>query len=164
MAIDPVVLLTEELRSIELALSKATQIYNRSGLRQDGEVVNMLLIRTKRLFDELFETVPSSALGAAEIIGIAAQRLPFSHARYAAHLHTIADRLSMGQRNHCDLVWLRAMQAALMEGLCGKDGGRIACMLSLAIQGASRPVMVFRSVKPSPRPTAWQDILSARPN
>jgi hypothetical protein len=164
MAIDPVVLLAEDLRTAEAALTKATQNYNGHGRREDGELVILLLDRIKRLSCELFETVPTSALGAAELIGMAARRLPFTYSRYATHLHEIADRLYMGQRAHSDLVWLRALQAALVDGMCGKDGDKVAPLLNLSILGASRPVMVFRSVTPMCGSAPWKSILVSRPN
>lgn len=161
MRIDPVVVLTDELHAIELALSRASRAYSQSGKREDGEVVNTLLARTRRLFAEIMETVPSSAIGAAGLVALAAQRLPFSHARHAARLHNIADRLAAGHRNKDDLIWLRAMQAALLEGIGAKEGGKTAQLLGLAIQGACRPVMVFRSVKPVSGPAGWRETLAA---
>jgi hypothetical protein len=163
MTIDPVILLVEELRSVELALSKATQTYRRTSQREDGEVINLLLAKLKRLFGELFETMPTSSSGAAELIDIAAQRLPFAYARFAAHLHNVADRLSQGRRDHPDLVWLRAMQAALLEGVCGDEGRKMAPLLDLAIRGAARPVMIFRTTLNVPGPAPWKNVLAAHP-
>lgn len=161
MAIDPVVLLAEELRSVEVALSKAIVAYNKSGMSEDGNLVNKLLKRVKTLLCELFDTVPTSAIGASELISIAAQRLSFANSRYAIQLHNIADRLSMGRRDQADLIWLRAMQAGLLEGVCGKEGERIAPLINLAIIGASKPVTVFRSVSTHPGQLPWQNILEA---
>ena len=163
MPIDPVILLVEELRSVELALSKATQTYRRTSQREDGEVINLLLAKLKRLFGELFETMPTSSGGAAELVDIAAQRLPFAYARFAAHLHNVADRLSQGRRDHSDLVWLRAMQAALLEGLCADEGRKMAPLLDLAIRGAARPIMIFRTTLNAPRPAPWKNVLMAHP-
>jgi len=161
--IDPVILLVEELRSVELALSTATQTYRRTSQREDGEVINLLLGKLKLLFGELFETMPTSSAGAAELIDIAAQRLPFTYARFAAQLHNVADRLSQGRRDHSDLVWLRAMQAALLEGLCGEGGRKMATLLDLAIRGAARPVMIFRTALNAPGPAPWKNVLMAHP-
>jgi hypothetical protein len=155
--------LVEELRSVELALSKATQTYRRTSQREDGEVVNLLLGKLKRLFGELFETMPTSSAGAAELIDIAAQRLPFAYARFAAHLHNVADRLSQGRRDHSDLVWLRAMRAALQEGLCGEEGRKMAPLLDLAVRGAARPVMIFRTTQSAPGPAPWKSVLLSQP-
>lgn len=159
MAIDPVVLLAEELRTAEGALDKATHVYNRDGKQSHGELVNLLLTKVKRLFAELFETEPTSALGAAELVRIAAQRLPFAYSRHAAHLHEISDRLSCGQRSLSDLVWLRAMRAALQDGFFGKDGEKTARLLTLAIEGARRPVMVFHAVQPPLVNPPWRGII-----
>jgi len=123
----------------------------------------LLLAKLKRLFSELFETVPTSSAGAAELIDIAAQRLPFTYARFAAQMHNVADRLSLGRRDHSDLVWLRAMQAALLDGLCGEEGRKVVPLLNLAIQGAARPVMIFRTVRTSPGPAPWKTVLMAHP-
>jgi hypothetical protein len=161
MPIDPVILLTDELHAIELALSRASQAYNQSGRREDGEVVNTLLARTKGLFEEIMETVPTSAMGAAALVMLAGQRLPFSHARHAARLHNIADRLAAGCRDQKDIIWLRAMHAALLEGIGARDGGKTAQLLDLAIRGACRPVMVFRSVTPVSGPAGWRETLTA---
>lgn len=159
MTIDPVVLLAEELRTAEAALEQATQIYNRDGKRAHAELVNVLLAKLKRLFAELFETEPTSALGAAELVRIAAQRLPFACARNATQLHQIADRLCDGERSLSDLVWLRAMRAALLDGFFGKDGEKTARLLALAIAGARRPVMVFHAVRPPLVNPPWRGII-----
>jgi len=160
MAIDPMILLAEELRSTEAALDEASRIYFREHKKEDGEMVNFLIGRLKRLYNDTFKTTPTSVIGAAELVRIAARHLPFSHARYATHLQEIADRLSMGQKHHADLVWLRALQAALAEGLCGRDGDTIAPWLSLAVIGASRPIMVFRSVQTDSGNPPWQAVLA----
>jgi hypothetical protein len=160
MAIDPMVLLAEDLRSTEAALDEASRAYFREHRKEDGEMVNVLIARLKRLYGETLKTAPTSALGAAELVRIAARHVPFTHARYATHLQEIADRLSLGQKDHADLIWLRALQAALAEGLCGRDGDTIAPWLKLAVIGASRPVMVFRSVLPDSDSPPWRNILS----
>ena len=159
MMMDPGVMVAEELRAAESALDKATQIYNRDGKQMHGELVNLLLAKVKRLFAELFETEPTSAMGAAELVRVAAQRLPFAYSRHAAQLHEIADRLGMGQRKLSDLVWLRAMCAALNEGFFGKEGERTANLLQLAISGARRPVMVFHAVQPPLVNAPWKGII-----
>jgi hypothetical protein len=150
MEIDPVVLLAEELRTTETSLRKAVKRYELDHLQENGEAVNALLTSIKSLYRDIAETVPTSAMGAAEMIRIAAQRLPFSQARYATHFHEVADRLGAGRREHGDLVWLRAMRSALKDGQGGEQGQRAAPLLSLALAGASRPVVVFRAVAPPP--------------
>jgi hypothetical protein len=162
MTIDPVILLAEDLRMLEAALSKATQTYQAFGRREDGELVSVLLGRIDEVSNSLFETVPTSALGAGELVGMAAKHLPYSH--YAPHLHEIADRLSRGRRTHSDLVWLRALRAALVDGVCGKDGHKIIPLLDLAITGASRPVTIFRAASSASSAAPWQGILANRTN
>ena len=98
MNIDPVIFLAEELRSKERALHDAVKRYERDHAREAGERVNMLLAKLKILYREFFETVPTSALGAGEMVRMAAQRLPFSLARYTRHFHEVVDRLSEGRR------------------------------------------------------------------
>lgn len=159
MQMDPVVALTEELRAAESALDKATQIYNRDGRQAHGELVNVLLTKVRRLFTELFETEPSSALGAGELVRLAAQRLPFAYGRQTTQLHEIADRLSQGQRKLADLVFLRAMHGALLDGAFGGDGERTARLLQLALGGAARPLMVFQAVQPPRMNAPWREII-----
>lgn len=147
MAIDPVVVLAEELRATESALRQAVQRYELNHARENGEVVNTLLASIKSLYRDLAETRPTSAMGASEMVRLAAQRLPFSLSRHVNHLHEVADRLGEGRREHADLVWLRAMRAALKGGACGEQAMKAAPLLSLAIAGAARPVVVFRAVE-----------------
>jgi hypothetical protein len=151
MDMDPVVLLAEELRAAETALHAAVKRYEKDHLRENDKKVNTLLTSIKSLYRDIAETVPTSALGAAEMIRLAAQRLPFSMARYANHFHEVADRLGAGRREHADLIWLRAMRAALKDGQGGEQGLKAEPLLSLALAGASRPVVVFRAVVPPPR-------------
>ncbi|HVV27446.1 MAG TPA: hypothetical protein VHC40_05715 [Rhizomicrobium sp.] len=148
MEIDPVVVLADELRETEGALRSAVKQYERDGRRENGEAVNAILAALKSLHREFFETVPTSALGASELVRMVAHRLPFAHANSARRFHDIADRLGAGRRDHADLVWLRAMRVALAGGLCGEAGQKVAPLLGLAILGAARPVVVFRSVTP----------------
>lgn len=143
MDIDPVVLLAEELRGAEQALRSAVRRYELDRSSENGETVNTLLASVQKLHRELSQTQPTSALGASELVRLAAQRLPFSLARYADHFNQVADRLSIGRREHSDLVWLRAMRAALRNG--GQQAVTAAPLLQLAITGAARPVVIFRA-------------------
>ena len=145
MEIDPVVILADELRSTETALRDAVRRYEFDQAQENGEAVNTLLNSLKSIYRDIAETMPTSAIGAGEMVRLAAQRLPFSLSRYVTHFHEVADRLSEGRREHADLVWLRAMRAALRGGACGEQAMKAAPLLSLAIAGASRPVVVFRA-------------------
>lgn len=145
MHIDPVVMLAEQLRSLEAALKRA-----RDG--EDHDQACRILGKISLLTSELDETLPTSALGAAELLGFAAAALPFSGAKYALHLCEAAERLAQGQRTFADLVWLRAMREALAGGLCGQDGLVAADLIRRAIVGVSRPIVVYRAVM-APRST-----------
>ncbi len=143
MEMDPVVRLAEELRATERSLRSAIRRYEADRSNKNGEAVNALLASIKSLHRELGQTVPTSALGASELVRMAAQRLPFSLARYADHFNQVADRLSRGRREHSDLVWLRAMRATLRGG--EQQAAKAVPLLQLAIAGAARPVVIFRS-------------------
>jgi hypothetical protein len=146
MAIDPVVVLSEELREAENTLHAACRD-NPDALRgKSGEEICALTTRIREISNEIFETRPTSALGAGILVRMAAERLPFSYGSYTKHFHEIAERLGAGQRELADIIWLRAMRTALTGGLCGKDGVRIAPLLRLAIEGARQPIVVFRAV------------------
>jgi hypothetical protein len=148
--IDPVVVLAEELRATESALRNAVQRYELDQAQVNGEAVNSLLTSLKSIYCDIAETMPTSAIGASEMVRLAAQRLPFSLSCYVTHFNEVADRLGEGRREHADLVWLRAMRAALKGGACGEQGLKAAPLLSLAIAGAARPVVVFRSFDEPP--------------
>lgn len=150
MDMDPVLRLAEELRSAETALRAAIKRYEFDRARESGESVNALLQQVRQLHRDMTETVPTSAMGAGEVLRLAARRLPFSLARYSSHFHEVADRLGAGRREQADLIWLRAMRAALKGGQGGEQGQRTAPLLGLALAGAARPVVVFRASKPPP--------------
>ena len=139
MSIDPVVVLAEELRSTEYDLRDATD-------KQLGGTVSSLVRKIRGICRELAETTPTSALGASELVRLAAEHLPATHAHYTRHLSEIADRLGAGERQHPDLVWLRAITAAFEGGLCEESGAKAAVLIRLAIAGAARPVVVYRAV------------------
>jgi hypothetical protein len=151
MEIDPVVILAEELRAAESALRSAVRRYELDHVQEHGETVNTLLASLKSLYRDIAETMPTSAMGAGEMVRLAAQRLPFALSRYTTHFHEVADRLGAGRREHADLVWLRAMREALKDGACGEQGLKAAPLLGLAIAGAARPVVVFRAFGEPPR-------------
>ena len=163
MAIDPVIVLAEELRSAEATLRIAAKDYERNRCRERGETVNHLLSTIKSLNSELLETIPTSALGAAELIRLVMERLPFSHARYADHFSEVARRLGVGQRTHADLVWLRAMEMSLSSSAHGEFDFKAGPLLHSAIYGASRPVIVYRAVMPA-RSNNGQGAIASPPN
>jgi hypothetical protein len=146
VAIDPVIVLAEELRSTEATLRDAAKDYVRGNGSERVDAIQRLLFSMKNLNHQLLETVPTSALGAAELIRLLIQRLPPSHARHADHFSEVAQRLQCGQRAHADLVWLRAMQMSLRGSGRGGSDPQVAPLLRSAIVGAARPVLVFRTV------------------
>jgi hypothetical protein len=123
-------------------LADATQRYNRRACPRELETISRLIDPTRRVFDQLCALVPTSAVGAAEMIKIAMSRLPAEYSRYEKHMHDIAERLSRGQRDHADLVWLRALEAALVERMPKTNSCKIASLIASAIAGISRPVIV----------------------
>ncbi|MES2473122.1 MAG: hypothetical protein V4601_09825 [Pseudomonadota bacterium] len=145
METDRVVFLAQELRRKERALRAAIKRYDRNHARENGDTVNSLLCKLKVLHREFFETVPTSMLGASEMVRMAALCLPFSQARHTSHFHQVADRLRDGQREHADLVWLRAMHTALKDGKGGAQGAMAAPLLDQALKGAARPILVFHA-------------------
>jgi hypothetical protein len=150
MPIDPVIILMDEMQSAETSLRCATKLYERNRWREYGEAVTLLLANIKSLNSELLETMPTSPLGAAALLRVVTERLPFSHARYADHFLEISRRLGNGIRLHADLVWLRAMQASFVSRAEGEPDCKVALLLHLAIIGAARPLMVFRAIGPRP--------------
>lgn len=152
MPIDPVVLLAETIRSLERQIHTAMK--SEGGYdRNRQEAISLMLKRLRTLNADLLETCPISALGAGELIRIAADRLPFAHARYAGHLYRIAGRLAAGDRQQSDLIWLRALTEALSEEAdSGKRGNRTAQLLASAVKGVALPVIVWRAATPRQPP------------
>jgi hypothetical protein len=143
MPIDPVVVLAEELRIAEKQLRELCQ-------QKPEEALSGYMSHAVALYKELIETVPTSALGAAELIHLAAAILPQSDRVYARKMRRISDRMMSGLRLQEDLIWLRAISRIFSRGLCGEAGRKSAMLLSLAIRGAARPVIVYRAVEMNP--------------
>src|ERR1700748_3689018 len=156
MPIDPVVAITEKLLQAERALRDAR-------LRRDEKMTSRWLELVALLNEELYNAVPTSALGAAELLRRAAHSIGDPGASYANHMREIADRFADGTRALTDLVWLRSIRPALTGGLCGNDGIIVAPLIALAIKGASRPVVIFRAVLPSPRDGGWKQAHTGAP-
>lgn len=150
MAIDPVLLLAHALRENEKSLVAACKLQNTDYCPARAAVIVETLQHVRALYGELIETAPTSAMGSAELIRIAAQRLPFSHARYACHLDVIAGRLAAGKRLHPDLVWIRALADALAGAAPDRELGRTVTLLLTAIRGAAMPVLVHRGLRLQP--------------
>ena len=164
MPIDPIILLAEEIRTLEKQIHtvcKREGAYDRQGM----EAVNLMVGRLRALYGELLETMPTSAIGAGELIRIAADRLPFAQGRYASHLYRIAERLGAGERAQADLIWLRALAEALAEDTDAARGAdnRTARLLALAVKGMALPVVVYRAALPRRAPSHDLRTLSSGP-
>lgn len=164
MQIDPVIILAEKIRTLEKkihAVCKREGAYDREAM----DAVNLMVERLRKLYSELLETIPTSALGASELIRIAADRLPFTQGRYASHLYCIAERLGAGERTQTDLIWLRALAEALGEDpdATKRTDNRTARLLALAVKGMAQPVVVYRAVLPRCAPPHDLRALSSGP-
>jgi hypothetical protein len=164
VAIDPVIVLVEELRSADATLRNAAKVCVCGTRRERALSINRLLSTIRTLNHELLETVPTSALGAAELIRLVIERLPFSHMRYVDHFSEVARRLECGQRTHADLVWLRAMQMSLANGGTGDCAPQAGLLLRSAIFGAARPILVFRAAVPAACSVRAKGAMALPPN
>jgi hypothetical protein len=158
--IDPVLLLSDEIRSADGALREVTRQQNRNSRKDYSCLANLLAERVKRLDAELVEMQPTSAAGSAELLRVCADRLSFTQSRYIRRLHAVADSLSAGQCTSADLIWLRAVEVAAREGMLDSVGVGVAPLLRSAITGASRPVVVSDSACLSRDNPAWRTVLS----
>jgi len=149
MAIDPVIELVETMRGLDDRMDAGT--WDALGDAAQADYLGKLT-QVKCLYAALLDAVPTSVMGAGELLRLAAQRLPFAHARSAAHLKCIAGRLCEGRRRHADLVWLRDFADRI--AVAAPADKRLATMLNHAIAGASRPVLVWRAV---PRPNIQRE-------
>ena len=163
MPIDPVILLAEEIHTLEKqvhTVCKRDGAYDREGM----EAVNLMVDRLRGLYSELLETTPTSAIGAGELVRFAADRLPFAQGRYASHLYRIAERLTAGERSQADLIWLRALVEALANDSASTGtANRTVQMLALAVKGMAQPVVVWRAALPVHVPAHDLRALSSGP-
>jgi hypothetical protein len=151
VAIDPVLLLADEIRSLEKqlhAVIKPGGVYRREPMAGANAIVE----RLRLLYVKLLETDPTSAVGAGELIRFAAERLLPGQRCYADHLHCIASRLAAGQRPQSDLIWVRAVAEAMAEEKGAGEYNRTSRLLTLAVKGMARPVIVWRAALPMPAP------------
>jgi hypothetical protein len=140
MAMDPVLLLVQDIQAAQLELKA---VKGKSSHAAYAAAIEHQLIDLRH---QLLHMMPTSAVGAAELIRYAADMLLPAFARHAGHLRRIADRFSAGQRLLADICWLRQMAKAVEAGLCGDPGGADR-LLDHAVQGATIPVVVYRNVK-----------------
>jgi len=138
--IGPVLVLVHELDAAYGALAHARDKQDWAWTRRELAVIAGLHARLR-------ETEPSTVIGAAHQLREAAALLPRScRVRPADRLRRIAARFDNGDRHISDLVWLRHTLQALMDGAHGRPGENAACLIALALKGAARPVLLYRSV------------------
>lgn len=142
MPIDPVIPLLDEIRAAEDEVHRQSKHNAVSYSPRRDELIAIMLGRIASLYDDLYKTVPTSPIGAGALLNLAWRWLPAHYARYEQHLARIGNRLQAGQRSTDDLVWLRALAAALDDDACQNDNLRV--VLHAAILGASRPLLIFR--------------------
>jgi hypothetical protein len=142
MPIDPVIPLLEEIRSAEDELQRQSTRNIITYCPRRDELIAVILERVASLYDDLYKVTPTSSIGAGALLSVVWRWLPPHYARHEQHLARIGNRLQHGQRSIDDLVWLRALAAALDDDVCRNDNLRI--LLHAAIQGASTPILIFR--------------------
>jgi len=111
MDIDPVVAFAEELRATEQALRTAVRRYELDHVRGEWRNSEHPARRAQKPLSRHRRDRPTSAMGAGEMVRLAAQRLPFSLSRYCTHFHEVADR-----------PWSRAARTC-RSGLASGDAG-----------------------------------------
>jgi hypothetical protein len=141
MNIDPVVELAEKLRKAELKLHD-------SRIRSDPVSSSDVVAEISALNERLYDAVPTSALGAAELLERIAAALDEWSKLCAYRLREIAGRMGRGERSLEDLMFLRRLLPQFSRRLYGDEGFVVAPMLAAAIEGASRPVLIYRAAMP----------------
>jgi len=142
MPIDPVIPLLEEIRTAEEELQRQSTRNTIAYSPRRDELIAVILGRVAALYDDLYKVMPTSPIGAGALLDLVWRWLPPHYARYEQQLARIGNCLQNGQRSTDDLVWLRALAAALDDDPYRNDNLRV--VLHAAIQGASRPVLIFR--------------------
>jgi hypothetical protein len=140
MRIDPIIVLIHELNAAYGALALARD-------KRDWAQTRRELAAIAGLHARLRETEPSTVIGAAHQLREAAALLPQSGKAWPVdRLRAIAARFDNGDRRISDLIWLRRTLQALVDGAYGRPGESAACPIALALKGAARPVLLYRSV------------------
>jgi hypothetical protein len=136
MEMDPVVMLAEQLRETERTMPVS---------RDDAGGMNQMF--TAAVLHRMIETTePTSALGAGELLTIAAKRLASSTFHEVSRLLSAGERLTAGQRTLADILWLRAVAKIMESGSYGSQGRHAALLIRSAIKGATKPLVIFRTV------------------
>ena len=141
MHIDPVVELADKLRSAERKLHDER-------VRCDPRSCRDVVAEISALNERLYEAVPTSSLGSAELLERIAAALDETSKLCAWKLRQIAERLGCGERSLDDIVFLRRLLPQFSRRLYGDEGFVVAPMLASAIEGAARPVLIYRAALP----------------
>ena len=137
--------------SIEIVAEKlrnAEQKLHDWRVRCDPVCCRDVVAEISALNERLYEAVPTSALGAAELLERIAAALDDSSKLCAWRLRQIANRLGSGERLLEDFVFLRRLLPQFSRRLYGDEGFVVAPMLAAAIEGAVRPVLIYRAALP----------------
>ncbi|HEY1962189.1 MAG TPA: hypothetical protein VGG69_07220 [Rhizomicrobium sp.] len=141
MNIDPVVELAEKLRNAEMKLHDTR-------VRNDPMCSREVVAEISALNEKLYVTVPTTALGAAEMLERIAGALDEWSKLCAYRLREIASRMGRGERSLEDIMFLRHLLPQFSRRLYGDEGFVLAPMLAAAIEGAARPVLIYRAALP----------------
>lgn len=142
MRIDPVIAIAEDLHRAETMICDPQ-------VRRDEELCRQLLSDISALNQHLFRAVPTTVLGAAEMLQRACLLVRENSTPVAGRMQRIAGAFARGERSLMDLVWLRRAAADMTAGLYNEEGVAAATLVLSALHGASRPVLVFRAVSPA---------------
>jgi len=145
MPIDPVIPLFDEICAAEAELQRQRAQNAISYSPRRDEVIALMLGRIALLYEDLHKLTPTSPIGAGALLRLVWRWLPSQYRRYEQHLARIAGRLQAGRRSQDDLIWLRALAAALEQDGAPDGNARVLTVLNAAILGAARPLLIFRS-------------------
>jgi hypothetical protein len=145
--IDPVVLLAERMRVVDKAMQRVAR--RERSQPADAEVISAHFWQMEKLRGELLKVVPTSALGAAELLRAVIPQLQKSFPLHTDQIESIAARLADGQRQHSDFIWLRELHANLSKASLNPLGATLATFIQSVLIGACRPVLIYRAVNSS---------------
>jgi hypothetical protein len=87
---------------------------------------------------------PTSPMGAAPLVRAVADAMPVASPYSRHRLEALAQRLETGQRSLADLVCLRHMLRQ-MKGSAVSQERHLASLLSIAVLGIARPLLIHRA-------------------
>ena len=137
MAVDPTLIVAEELNEARASLKAATA-------QRHHHEVRGLLLEIRLLEEALSELVPTTTKGAGALLRVAASGLAWTEPDYACLALAIAERLEAGERNLPDLVRLRTL-TFILERRGTVQAARTVQLLKSVVAGAARPVIAYRS-------------------